>query len=59
MARRFEDFWGEYPIESGRQMRAEVRNYIARLNREVSGGDATEDTHRPALKDFIEALHPG
>lgn len=31
-------------------------NYIAEINKAYERGDATEHTHRPALKTLIEAL---
>ncbi len=36
-------------------MDAEIREYIRQLNAGLSSGTATEHTHRPALKTFIEA----
>ncbi|MCJ7501674.1 MAG: N-6 DNA methylase, partial [Acidobacteriia bacterium] len=33
--------------------------YRRQIERELKQGDATEGTHRPALKTLIESLHPG
>jgi hypothetical protein len=33
-----------------------IKNYIASLNHQLSLGDATEHTHRPALKSLVESL---
>ena len=35
------------------------RNYIRELQANTSRGDATEHTHRPALKTLLEAAQPG
>jgi hypothetical protein len=32
--------------------------YIQSLEKELSAGDATEHTHRPALKALLESLNP-
>jgi hypothetical protein len=36
-----------------------VAEYLASLKKELGGGDATENTYRPALKALIEALGDG
>jgi len=35
-----------------------LRQYLKTIEREVMAGDATEHTHRPALKELIEGLAP-
>ena len=37
-------------------MGAPVKTYLEALEREFKTGRATEHTHRPALKDFLEGL---
>ena len=34
-----------------------AKSYLASIKRELESGDATEHTHRPALKDLIEGLN--
>jgi hypothetical protein len=36
-----------------------IKSYLAKIDREFKTGRATEHTHRPALKDMIEALDGG
>jgi hypothetical protein len=36
-----------------------VQNYIHAIEKALAAGDATEHTHRPALKAFIEDLSAG
>ncbi len=36
-----------------------LKNYIQVLQKELATGNATEHTHRPALKALIESLSPG
>jgi hypothetical protein len=36
-----------------------AKSYLARIKKELESGDATEHTHRPALKDLIEGLKYG
>ena len=36
-----------------------IKSYLAKIDREFKTGRATEHTHRPALKDLIEALDSG
>ena len=45
-------------IRKGQTMsgNAAYRNYISELNKYYETGDATEHTHRPALKTLIEAV---
>ena len=35
------------------------RDYVSELNRSLSGGNATEHTHRPALKTLLETVQDG
>ena len=35
-----------------------VHTYIQSLEKELSAGDTTEHTHRPALKALLESLNP-
>ncbi len=35
------------------------KTYLQDLQTALAGGDATEHTHRPALKALLEALEPG
>jgi len=35
------------------------KDYLQSLQTALSAGDATEHTHRPALKALLEALEPG
>jgi hypothetical protein len=35
------------------------KNYLAQIEQAYKVGNATEHTHRPALKDLLEAFHPG
>ncbi len=37
---------------------AAFRAYLAELQRNVTSGIASENTHRPALKDLLESLDP-
>jgi len=34
-----------------------AKSYLARIKKELESGDATEHTHRPALKDLMEGLN--
>ena len=36
-----------------------IDSYRRQIERELKQGDATEHTHRPALKALIESLAPG
>jgi hypothetical protein len=36
-----------------------IKSYLAKIDQEFKTGRATEHTHRPALKDMIEALDGG
>ncbi len=36
-----------------------IDNYRRQIEKELQAGNATEHTHRPALKDLIESLAPG
>ena len=38
---------------------ADIRKYIEELNNGLKAGNATEHTHRPALKTFLEAAYGG
>lgn len=40
-------------------MASAAQQYLAELQRNLSQGDATEHTHRPALKAFLEAVESG
>ena len=40
-------------------MTATAEAYLKELNRAYLNGDATEHTHRPALKTFVEGLGKG
>ena len=48
-------------IAEGYRMNAAgpFREYVRELNRNLSQGNATEHTHRPALKTLLEAVQPG
>ena len=35
------------------------KNYVAQVEQAYKAGNATEHTHRPALKTLLEAFHPG
>ncbi len=35
------------------------KDYLAKIEHAYKAGNATEHTHRPALKDLLEAFHPG
>ena len=35
------------------------KQYLTSLQTALAAGDATEHTHRPALKALLEALEPG
>jgi hypothetical protein len=41
---------------SGDSKPSPLQNYLRKLERALKRGDATEHTHRPALKELIEAL---
>jgi len=44
------------PYGSGAGKPSPLQNYLRKLERALKRGDATEHTHRPALKELIEAL---
>ena len=39
-------------------MKDPFKTYLQALQTALAGGDATEHTHRPALKGLLEALEP-
>jgi len=53
-----DDFLHEEPSGSGGgdSKPSPLQNYLRKLERALKRGDATEHTHRPALKELIEAL---
>ena len=50
-------FREEPPPFGGGSKPSPVSEYLQRLERAVKRGDATEHTHRPTLKDLLEALN--
>src|SRR5271166_182111 len=48
----------EPPGYGGGGTPAPLAQYLRKLERALKRGDATEHTHRPALKELIEALDP-
>ena len=49
-------FHEEPPAYGGGGKPAPLTEYLRKLERALKRGDATEHTHRPALKELIEAL---
>jgi len=54
------EFFQEEPpaYGSGGGRPAPLQEYLGKLERALKRGDATEHTHRPALKELLEALDP-
>jgi hypothetical protein len=40
-------------------LRVEIKAYLQRIGADLQRGDATEHTHRPALKDLVETWGKG
>src|SRR3989442_15930015 len=47
----------EPPAYGGTRQHTPPEEYIRKLERALKRGDATEHTHRPALKDLLEAVN--
>src|ERR1043166_4177799 len=52
----FDSFHEEPPPYGGSHQRSPVHEYLRKLERALKRGDSTEHTHRPALKELLEAI---
>jgi NAD(P)-dependent dehydrogenase (short-subunit alcohol dehydrogenase family) len=49
----------EPPAYGGSRLATPLAECLCKLDRALKHGDATEHTHRPALKELLEALDEG